>query len=388
MNSPLHDNESQRLASLVACRLDSHIEQDPVLRRITQIVSQVFDVPIALVSVVQANRQYFAAKVGLDVEETPRDVSFCTHAVAALEPLIVEDAYADERFADNPLVTGAPHIRFYAGVPIFSSDGMAVGTLCIIGQNPRRLDAGALGSLTNFARIVEEHLQVRARAHLLVEARDHQAIGAAVHDLKGPLTAIGGIAEMLREIPSLAQEDPSILEDLSSSVSRLRYQLYDLLDSMLQQKSAAFETFILQDVVDRAVRELDHRARRLGKGLRVKGDLAGLTFNGNSGLLSRCLYNLIDNALKYSPRGEPVLIEVGRGQYEARISVSDRGPGIPMEMREHIFEPGIRLHGELSGSVGLGLSSAKKAAEMHRGTLRLCPHTTVGSTFELLLPLV
>ncbi|MEO1175080.1 MAG: HAMP domain-containing sensor histidine kinase, partial [Myxococcota bacterium] len=244
------------------------------------------------------------------------------------------------------------------------------------------------GTLTNFARIVEEHLHVRARADMLVEGEDHQVIGAAVHDLKGPLTAIDGIAEMLREIPNLTQEDPSIIDDLSSSVSRLRYQLYDLLDMMVARKTASMEPVPLQELVERAVSELGHRASRMNKELRVSGEVGGLTVNGNRALLSRCLYNLIDNALKYSPRGEPVTVEVARGDQEARIAVSDRGVGIPPEMRERVFEPGLRLHGEHSGSVGLGLSSAKKAAEMHSGTLRLRTDTQIGTTFELLLPLI
>src|ERR1700758_2406537 len=107
-------DESRRLGALRSLRLlDSAVEER--FDCLTRLASQLFGVPTALVSLVDENRQWFKSAQGIDAAETPRDVSFCTHAIASGEPLIVEDAHRDTRFADNPLVTGAPHIRFYAG---------------------------------------------------------------------------------------------------------------------------------------------------------------------------------------------------------------------------------------------------------------------------------
>jgi len=141
MISPsLPRNEDQRLQVLYDLLL---LDTPPEERfdRIVEFASTEFDVPICLISLVDRDRQWFKAKVGLDACETSRDISFCAHAILeSNDLLIVMDAHADQRFHDNPLVTGAPHIRFYAGVPLVMDDGLAIGTLCLIDTVPRTLD--------------------------------------------------------------------------------------------------------------------------------------------------------------------------------------------------------------------------------------------------------
>jgi GAF domain-containing protein len=106
--------------------------------RIVRTAARLFRVPVALVTLVDADRQWFKAKHGLEATQTPRDVSFCGHALLASEPLVVLDGLQDERFADNPLVTGAPFVRFYAGQPVKGPEGQMMGTLCLIDHVPRR----------------------------------------------------------------------------------------------------------------------------------------------------------------------------------------------------------------------------------------------------------
>lgn len=129
-------NETERLRALADYEI---LDTDPETQfdALTKLAAIVLGVPIALVSLVDANRQWFKSRFGLGATETTRDVSFCGYAVALDAPLIVPDAFCDERFADNPLVTGAPHVRFYAGVPLRSDDGFVLGTLCAIDQEPR-----------------------------------------------------------------------------------------------------------------------------------------------------------------------------------------------------------------------------------------------------------
>ncbi|WP_461605861.1 GAF domain-containing protein, partial [Aeromonas allosaccharophila] len=137
MQSPVvPDNEPLRLDALRRLAiLDSPAEER--FDRITRMARNMFDVPIALVSLVDENRQWFKSCCGLPVLETPRDISFCGHAILGEELFVVEDAAQDPRFSDNPLVTGEPHIRFYAGHPLEVGNGLKLGTLCIIDSKPR-----------------------------------------------------------------------------------------------------------------------------------------------------------------------------------------------------------------------------------------------------------
>jgi GAF domain-containing protein len=144
--APYPANEAERLAALHALLiLDTPPEQR--FDRIAAFAAAEFDVPIVLLTLLDAERQWFKARVGLALCETGRDISFCGHAILQPDILVVPDALEDPRFADNPLVTGAPHIRFYAGAPLQVADGMRLGTLCLIDRRPRTLDALELGIL-------------------------------------------------------------------------------------------------------------------------------------------------------------------------------------------------------------------------------------------------
>ncbi len=126
--------------------------------RLTRLAKRLFDVPIALVSLVEKDRQWFKSCVGLSVTETPRDFSFCGHAILKNEMLLVPDARQDERFWDNPLVTGKPYIRFYAGYPLTVPNDYKMGTLCLIDFKPRHFDAEEYALLRDVAGMAEQEL--------------------------------------------------------------------------------------------------------------------------------------------------------------------------------------------------------------------------------------
>lgn len=173
--APLPPDETGRLAALASYGvLDTGAEE--VFDNITRLAAKLSGQPIALVSLVDARRQWFKSRVGLDVSETHRDLAFCAHAILDKHrPLVVSDATQDARFADNALVTGEPDIRSYAGVPLVSPEGHALGTLCVIGREVRHLDADMLDTLTALARTVETTLELcragcRAREMALTDA--------------------------------------------------------------------------------------------------------------------------------------------------------------------------------------------------------------------------
>ncbi len=138
------------------------LDTDPEERfdRVTRLAKRLFGAPIALVSLVDAERQWFKSRQGLDATETPREVSFCGHAILDEDVMVVGDAHDDERFCDNPLVTDDPSIRFYAGYPLSAPDGRKVGTLCIIDREPRDMPDEDVELLEELGRMVEEELVV------------------------------------------------------------------------------------------------------------------------------------------------------------------------------------------------------------------------------------
>ncbi|RMF98065.1 MAG: sensor domain-containing diguanylate cyclase [Gammaproteobacteria bacterium] len=157
LKPPLPHNETLRLKSLHALRvLDTAPEER--FDRVTRLARNVFKVPIALVSLVDQDRQWFKSRTGLAASETPRDISFCGHAICGEEILVVRDARLDERFHDNPLVAGEPGIRFYAGCPLHAPDGLRVGTLCLIDRQPREFGDSDRDMLQSLSELVEAEL--------------------------------------------------------------------------------------------------------------------------------------------------------------------------------------------------------------------------------------
>ena len=145
---------------------------------LTLLAAQICEAPIALISLVDENRQWFKSKVGLTASETARDISFCGHAIHQSGLFIVPDATRDERFADNPLVTAEPHIRFYAGAPLLSPEGQAVGMLCVIDHVPRKLSRGQQESLRMLSRQVMAQLELRRRLRANWPASSPTATGS------------------------------------------------------------------------------------------------------------------------------------------------------------------------------------------------------------------
>jgi PAS domain S-box-containing protein len=160
MSFPLPPNEELRLEELRRYAvLDTPPEK--AFDNITELAARLFKVPIATVTLIDEDRQWFKSCLGLETREVGRNIAFCAYAILGTEVMVVPDAREDARFADNPLVTGAPHIRFYAGAPLQTSDGLNLGTLCIIDTKPRRMSKGSIATLAGLATLVVDEIQLR-----------------------------------------------------------------------------------------------------------------------------------------------------------------------------------------------------------------------------------
>lgn len=160
-SAPKPHNEQERLAALKKYNLlDSLPEQ--VYNDIARLASEICGTPMAMFSLIDSDRQWVKAKSGIDLVESPREVSFCAHVIInPNEPMVVEDARYDERFHDNPFTTQDPHIVFYAGIPIVDPQGNALGSLCVLDSRPRELSDQKLEALKALAKLVQTHLELR-----------------------------------------------------------------------------------------------------------------------------------------------------------------------------------------------------------------------------------
>ncbi|WP_076070258.1 sensor domain-containing diguanylate cyclase [Sphingomonas montana] len=190
-------DENARIAALRRLDVLDTVIEEP-FEKIVTLVRAVLGVPMATVTLVDRDRQWFKAQRGMGMTETPRSISFCTHTIQQFEPLIVHNALNDPRFADSPLVVGPPHIRSYAGIPLRTPEGYKVGALCAMDNQPRHFSSNDIAILSNFANIVCDELELRQIAES--------------DFLTGALTRRGFIAQAEREIARCRRYDrPSSL---------------------------------------------------------------------------------------------------------------------------------------------------------------------------------
>lgn len=226
------ENESDRLSALRGYDvLDTLPESD--YDHITHLASAIADVPISLISLIDDDRQWFKSRKGLEATETPREYAFCAHAIMDPDKVFkVEDARLDDRFSDNPLVTGDPRVIFYTGVPLVNPEGHALGTLCVIDNTPRKLEQHQIEALKILGRQVVQLLELRKRTAELKRrnASLSKFASEVVGDLQSPMKRIELFSQTLLHVYSdrLDAEGADILKHLSKSAKTLRSKIDEL----------------------------------------------------------------------------------------------------------------------------------------------------------------
>jgi two-component system cell cycle sensor histidine kinase/response regulator CckA len=210
MSAQTPDSEKKRLKVLWQYEVLDTIPEE-IFDELTELAARICESPIALISLVDEDRQWFKSKVGTSLNETSRDISFCAHAIKQSGLFIVPDATKEKRFANNPLVTSDPKIRFYAGAPLLTADGYALGTLCVLDQVPRQLRADQRQALSILARHVVSQLELRRRTRDLTSTRDkNDSQRSEIKRLRAEL------AEARRQLARLAKPARSGLKLLRS----------------------------------------------------------------------------------------------------------------------------------------------------------------------------
>jgi GAF domain-containing protein len=206
MKAPIPADDKKRLRVLWQYDLLDTMPEE-VFDDLTELAARICEAPIALITLVDEDRQWFKSKVGVTISETSRDISFCGHAICQSDLFIVPDATKDERFAHNPLVVSEPKIRFYAGMPLVTPDGHALGTLCVIDKVPRELRPEQQQALRVLARHVMTQLELRRRSHELAHA--HREREQIAKDLKKAHLELARVRKELRRHERNSEAKPA-----------------------------------------------------------------------------------------------------------------------------------------------------------------------------------
>lgn len=387
-------SEVERVAAVRALRLlDTPVEDR--FDRITEVARQLFDVPIALITLVDLDRQWTKACAGYVMPEIPRDESFCSVAVAAGEMLVVADAAADPRFANFPTVRGEPHIRFYAGQPVAAPSGHLVGTLCVLDRVPRRLSDRQRGLLSDLAAWVElEYAVLHANQwEQQAERARRDFVSVVSHELRTPLTSIRGSLELIGsgrfgDLPAQVDRLVRIAARSTDRLVRLADDVVDIHQMQRGQLNLRLDGVTLPEIVELAALAVEDVAARAAVPVEVLCSQQ-IHLQGDADRLVQVVTNLLVNAIQVSPRGQPVSVICGGEGSHAEIAVRDHGPGIPQGQLDEIFEPFVQFDSPdlpRTGGAGLGLAIARGIVEAHGGRIHARPAPNEGSIFEVSLP--
>lgn len=398
----LPENETSRL---VALRELGILDTAPAVEfdRVVALAAEIFQVPIVLISLVDADRQWFKAKFGLEAIQTGRNISFCGHAILQQETMVVSDALLDSRFVDNPLVCGQPNIRFYAGRPLKSSSGHSLGTLCLIDNKPRQLSPQQLSTLNELGAIVERELALYAEVIRQQRFNDSKSllISSISHELRTPTNALLGNLHLLQE-QSSAAPGQQLLDAAVSAAEHIGRMLGDMVD-LAQFEAGLFQLealpFDFRRLLDELAAVTTERCAQRGLEFELQISAnAPQWLLGHEARIRQLLSNLLDNALQYTLNGV-IKLEVDvkplpakSAQARLLITVIDSGIGIKQNKIDNVFEPFYRsreARALRSGGHGLGLTISRKLANLMGGDVLATSDGESGSmiTVEVELPI-
>jgi signal transduction histidine kinase len=409
--APLPSDETERLEALARLGiLDTGPE--PAFDDLARLASIICETPMALVSLVDSQRQWFKARVGVGMTETPRDLAFCAHAIHHDGLFIVPDSTEDDRFRGNPLVTSEPGIRFYAGSCLTSPEGRRLGTLCVLDRRPRTLTDHQAEALATLGRAVSAQLLLRRREQQLVERGNalsetnaqlersarmkDEFLASMSHELRTPLNAILGMSEALRVgvfglLDARQGEAVTTIEDSGRNLLQLINDVLDISKieaGRLEIAPGEIEAEPFAASCLRLFREAAHH-----KGVRLSSRVhPGLhVLRADPLRMKQIVANLLSNAVKFTPRGGEVLLELAAEPESGgfRVVVSDTGVGIAQEDHERLFEPFVQADAGLSreyGGTGLGLALVRRLAELHGGGVDVRSEPRRGARFTVRIP--
>lgn len=394
-SAPVPDNEEQRLAELLSYDiLDT--EAEALFDEITALASQICESPIALISLIDPDRQWFKSKVGLNASETSRNIAFCAHAILQDEVFEVPDTLDDPRFEDNPLVTGAPNIRAYAGAPLITPSGHAIGTLCAISDEPQELTELQKQALTTLSHSVVAHLELRRKNLELIRTNQFKSdfLSYVSHEVRTPLNAINTFSRLLEQ-EAQSEKMPPMFRQSLGHIRQSGERLLDIVNSVLDVKqieagkmkllprpvsSRDFFVHLFSLTRVRAQERDIHFQTHIDDSLPEVIELDDTKF-------AQVALNVLTNAIKYTHKGKHVRSQILFRNNTLKLVVKDEGIGISEEDQKRLFQPFERMENATQfDGTGLGLMITRKLLELMHGNIRLTSQLNEGTTVVIDVP--
>lgn len=391
------ENELGRLKSLTSFQIMDTLPEKEY-DNITKIASEICLSPIALISLVSKDKQWFKSHHGLDATETPRDIAFCAHAINAPNKiLMVPDSRLDPRFHDNPLVNDAPNVVFYAGAPLNTPDGFSLGTLCVIDHEPKQLNKSQLEALEALSQQVVSQFQLRRNISLLEEKnKETEALNqqlnsfahSLTHDIKTPIRGIQTIASWLKSDyqHSLDKQANDWIDLILSRVSYMDTLSTGMLDfSQKTTDKIKISVFDMKSLLF-SISENFHADY-----FKYEFINADFKITHSEIIFLTVFQNLISNSIKYSDQ-ELGLIKITfmKTKKDLKISYEDNGPGIEKEYREKVFLLFETIGAKNDNSAGIGLTTVKSCIDRLKGNIKLIDRSNGmrGVHFQMTIPLI
>lgn len=373
-------NEEERLRILDSYKiLDTLPEQD--YDAIAKIASGICNTPIALISLIDEERQWFKSNYGLGARHTPREFAFCAHSILNPDEIfVVEDATKDERFFDNPLTINDPNVIFYAGAPLNTKEGQALGTLCVIDNKPRKLDDQQIESLRLLAKQVVSLLELRKK-NLELEKTNTKIIQLneqlndfayrLAHDLKSPISGVNFLLDVLKNDHFNLFKETAAENYVKLISSRMIY-MGSLVDEILEYskintENIVYEDFNVKTILDSIITNIDFE----GKIFLNSGDLDE-TINSSKIGFVQIFQNLISNSRKYSDEEKvQIQIDFKKDENYYHFIYKDNGPGIEEKYWGKVFNMFETLDNSNNQSTGIGLATVRSIIKRLGGEINL-----------------
>lgn len=391
-------NEAERLDKLRSLDILDTLEEE-AYDDLTFLAAKICQTPISLVSLIDDSRQWFKSHYGLDARQTPREQAFCAHTINQNDVLIVENTELDDRFRDNPLVTGPPYIKFYAGAPLMLENDIRVGTLCVIDTKSKILSEDQKSSLRALSRQVTAQLNLRLRLKemLALDKAKDEFLSVVSHELRTPMTSLHGSLKILEyESKSIDASIRPMVDIAVRNSDQLLKIVNDILDLATMEAGKLKVSNSTVDLLEVAKVSLELNQAYLNKfaceaELTSSEGLASIYVNGDKQRLLQVAANLISNAAKFSNNKGKIIVELKVENRLVEFSVTDFGVGISLADQEKLFERfqqlGFEKNQQQPGT-GLGLSITKHILEAHHSMIEFESIPGKRTKFFFKLPLL